>query len=406
LRRSTATEFERPVSLRTALSGTAGAAREVADAPGDAQRLAHPRVLQVVLSLDPGGTERLVVEIARRLHEELPMAVCCLDDPGAWAETLERDGIRVTPLRRANGFHPTLGRALARVARDHRADVLHCHHYSPFVYGAIAKLWAPGVRIVFTEHGRLSDAGPSPKRRLANRILSRVPDAVFAVSRELRDHLVGEGFRARTAGVIYNGIEPGPVVTPGTRANVRARLGVSPNTVVIGTIARLDPVKNLRTLIAAVATLKQEQRPTALVIVGDGPERQSLEGAAAEFGVERQVCFLGQREDARDWLTACDIYANSSISEGVSLTILEAMAASLPVVATAVGGTPEVVDDTCARLVPSRNADALATAIRELADDSLLRVRMGAAGRRRVEDVFTIERMVRDYRDVYCRVVA
>jgi glycosyltransferase involved in cell wall biosynthesis len=312
----------------------------------------------------------------------------------------------VTPLRRASGFHPTLGRALARVARDHRADVLHCHHYSPFVYGAIAKLWVPGVRIVFTEHGRLSDAGPSPKRRLANRILSWIPDAVFAVSRELRDHLVDEGFAARTAGVIYNGIEPGAGAALEARATVRARLGVASETVVVGTIARLDPVKDLQTLIAAVASLNLEQRPTALVIVGDGPERQSLERTAAECGVERQVYFLGQRDDARDWLTACDIYANSSISEGVSLTILEAMAASLPVVASAVGGTPEVVDNSCARLVPSRNASALANAIRDMADDSSLRVRMGAAGRQRVEDLFTIDRMVRDYRDVYCRVVA
>ena len=360
----------------------------------------------MVLSLNPGGTERLVVEIARRLHGELPMAVCCLDDPGAWAETLKNDGIRVDSLRRASGFHPALGRALARVARHHRADVLHCHHYSPFVYGAIAKLWVPGLRIVFTEHGRLSDAGPSPKRRLANSVLGRVPDAVFAVSRELRDHLVGEGFPSRTAGVIYNGIEPGPVATPGTRANVRARLGVPSKTVVVGTVARLDPVKNLQTLIAAVAALNQEQRPTALVIVGDGPERPALERAAAESGIGRQSHFLGQRDDARDWLAGCDVYANSSISEGVSLTILEAMAASLPVVATAVGGTPEVVDDTCARLVPSRNAEALASAIRALGDDSLLRMLMGAAGRRRVEDLFTIERMVRDYRDVYCRLVA
>jgi hypothetical protein len=82
----------------------------------------------VVLSLDPGGTERLVVELARRLHPDLPMAVCCLDEPGAWAESLEGDGIPVTALRRSSGFHPMLGRALAIAAQEHHADVLHCHH--------------------------------------------------------------------------------------------------------------------------------------------------------------------------------------------------------------------------------------------------------------------------------------
>ena len=122
--------------------------------------MTEPRILQVVLSLNAGGTERLVLELVKRLHADMPMAVCCLDAAGLWGEQLRESGVAVDALNRRPGFHPLLGRHIARAAARHRADVIHCHHYSPFVYSALARLWRPNLRIVFTEHGRLSDAPP------------------------------------------------------------------------------------------------------------------------------------------------------------------------------------------------------------------------------------------------------
>jgi glycosyltransferase involved in cell wall biosynthesis len=270
------------------------------------------------------------------------------------------------------------------------------------VYGALARVWRPGTRLVFTEHGRLSDSGPSVKRRLANRILGRMPHAVFTVSADLREHLVEEAFSRESVGVIYNGIEPGPLPSSDARTSIRTRLGVSEDTLVVGTIARLDPVKSLETLIRAASELAQE-RSIALIIVGDGPERAPLERAAIEGGASKHVRFLGHRNDAREWLAGFDVYVNSSISEGVSLTILEAMAAGVPVIATRVGGTPEVVESV-GRLVPARSSGAIVSALKELAANAGLRDELGRAARRRVEELFTIDRMVRDYRDVYCRV--
>ena len=195
----------------------------------------RPRVLQVVLSLNPGGTERLVLEIVRRLAAEIPMAVCCLDAEGDWARDLTEAGISVSALRRPDGFAPSLGGAVVRAASAHNATVLHCHHYSPFVYGALARLFNPRLRIVFTEHGRLSDAGPSAKRRLANRVLSWFPDEVYTVSGELRSHIVEEGFPSGRVGVIYNGIAVGALPEPGVRQEVRNELGASPDTFLVGT---------------------------------------------------------------------------------------------------------------------------------------------------------------------------
>ena len=362
------------------------------------------RVLQVALSLNPGGTERLIVDLAARLHGTFPTAVCCLDEKGAWAADLERRGIRVVALGRTPGFHPWLGRAVARVAHNHRADVLHAHHYSPFVYSCVARLFRPSSRVVFTEHGRLSDAGPSPKRRIANRLLAPLAHAVCAVSDDVRQHIVAEGFSASKVAVIYNGIDSGPAPDASARARVRTALQVDDDTVVVGTIARLDAVKDIGTLIRASAIASRTAR-LCLLIVGDGAERRDLEAAAsaASEGRTLDVRFMGHLDDARRWLAGCDVYANSSITEGVSLTILEAMAAGLPVVATRVGGTPEVLDDSCGVLVPPREPAALAGALVRLVEDPERRASLGIAARRRAETRFALDRMVDEYRKIYER---
>jgi glycosyltransferase involved in cell wall biosynthesis len=357
-------------------------------------------VLQVVLSLNPGGTERLVVELVRRLRPEVDMAVCCLDEEGSWGEGLRGDRIVVRALRRASGFRPALGHAIARIAAQHGSTVIHCHHYSPFVYGCIARLWHPSLRVIFTEHGRLSDAPPSQKRRVANQLLSRAPREVVTVSSDLKRHLVAEGFPVDKVSVIYNGIDVGPVPDAATRASARRELGLADGTTAIATVARLDFVKDLGTLIRGIAELRRT-RAASLIVIGDGAERGSLEDLARELDIASAVRFLGHREDARALLAGCDVYANSSISEGISLTILEAMAAALPVVATRVGGNPEIIDAACGRLVPARRPDAIAAALSELAADEALRKQLGAAARKRVEEHFTLDRMVREYRDAY-----
>lgn len=364
-----------------------------------------PRVLQVVLSLAPGGTERLVIELVNRLRPSVPMAVCCLDTLGQWGEELRATGIEVCSLNRAPGFHPGLGRHIAAAAARHGATVVHAHQYSPFVYSALARLWNPRVRVVFTEHGRLSDAPPSARRRIANSALSRLPFESYAVSADLKRHLVSEGFHKDAVGVIYNGIDLGPRPSSEFRREIRRELVIADDTLVVGTIARLDPVKDLATLIAATAALNRE-RPALLLLIGDGPERARLERAAADADGGRSTRFLGHRDDARRWLAGCDVFANSSISEGVSLTILEGMAAGLPVVATRVGGTPEVVDDASGILVPARDPRAMIDVLRELATVPQRRAALGDGGRHRVETHFTLDRMVHEYHDAYRRAAA
>jgi glycosyltransferase involved in cell wall biosynthesis len=362
----------------------------------------RPRVLQLILSLNPGGTERLLVEIVTRLQPAIPMTVCCLDGPGDWAAEIEAVGVPVEALARSPGFRPALGARVASIARRHAATVIHAHQYSPFVYGCLSRAWRPSSQVIYTEHGRASDAPPSARRRTANRVLARLPRNVYAVSEDLKRHMVNEGFAAEDVQVIYNGINVGRVPDSEARAEARRKLGVADDTIVIGTIARLDPVKDLHTAIKGLGAVRQKT-DIAFVVVGDGPERALLERTAAAQDAAAWIRWLGHRDDARQWLAGCDVFVNTSISEGISLTILEAMAAGLPVVATRVGGTPEIIDGSCGRLVPARDPAGLASALLELAGSSTLRRALGAAGRARVERQFTIEKMVHAYQHIYMR---
>jgi glycosyltransferase involved in cell wall biosynthesis len=362
------------------------------------------RVMQVVLSLTAGGTERLVIEIVRSLQRQsVESVVCCLDEEGAWAEEMTRIGVPVIALGRRSGFRPGLGCTIARLAARYRVDVLHCHHYTSFVYGQIAALMKPGLRVVFTEHGRLSDSAPSRKRRLVNPLLGRLPAAIYAVSEDLGRHMVAEGFPAARVQVLHNGIDPGRHTSGEARRLARRTLDLPDAAFVIGTVARLDPVKDLATSLEAFAMLRAHIGGARLVIVGDGLERQSLEEAGDRLGINDAVVWTGHRQDVRSLLPAFDLYVNSSIHEGVSLTILEAMAASIPIVATRVGGNPEVVDLDTGLLVTPRSAADLALALRALASDPIRRRRMGEAARARVKTAFSLDRMVAAYLADYRR---
>ncbi len=358
--------------------------------------------MQVVLTLDPGGTERLVIDIVRSLVHEVASSVCCLDGRGAWAAELERAGVEVLTIERRPGFHPSVGWRIASLAAARGVDVLHCHHYSPFVYGQLASLASRRLRIVFTEHGRLSDAPRSLKRRIVNPILGRLPSAIVAVSDDLKRHMVEEGLPARRIEVIHNGIDPGPRLTPADRSRARQELGFADGDLVIGTCGRLDPVKDLPTLLDAFGRVSEKCGAARLLIIGEGPERARLEAHSRAAGLTERVTFAGYRRDVRALLPAFDMYVNSSIHEGVSLTLLEAMSAALPIVATRVGGTPEVIGDReTGLLVPARSSAALAAAMERLLCEPESRAALGGAARARLEREFTTSAMVARYLDAY-----
>jgi glycosyltransferase involved in cell wall biosynthesis len=383
-------------------------AREIVSRPqliaGTPSPHAPLRVLHVVLHLAPGGTEQLVIDMVARMQERhhVEVAVCCLDDEGPWSEKLKSRGIPVEAVRRQPGFHPLLGWAIARASARHRAEVIHCHQYTPFVYGTLAGIVRPGLRVVFTEHGRLYDDVVRAKRVIANRLLGWRPQAITTVSEELKAYLAAQGFDPDRIRVVRNGIDPGSAPTPHARRAARLALGLPADALIIGSVARLDPVKSLDTLVRAFSDLHQSVPDARLAIVGDGPEREPLARLVRREGLGGSIRLIGPHPAAREVMPAFDMYVNSSTSEGISVTILEAMAAAVPVVATNVGGTPEVVENgRTGLLVPPRDPHALAMALRRLIGAPAERAACGEAGRKRVLEAFSLDRMVMEYLSVY-----
>jgi glycosyltransferase involved in cell wall biosynthesis len=297
---------------------------------------------------------------------------------------------------------------MARAIRDRKIDVLHAHQYSPFFYSALARVIdCGGPRLVLTEHGRHYPDLVRPLRRAVNRlVLDRLADAVNACCVFSAKGLAQvDGFAGGRIEVIENGIDLTRYSRPVSRSAAKEKLGLDRARRYIGTIARFHPVKDHATLLRAFVEIAAARPEVDLLLAGDGPLRAELERFAVDSGIAGRVHFLGIRSDVPVLLQACDLFALTSLSEAASLTLLEAMASSLAVVVTDVGGNPEIVREGIeGLLVPRRDAPATAKAFLQILDDPALGARMGAAGRVRVEAHYTLQRTIDRYFALYQRV--
>lgn len=355
--------------------------------------------MQLALSLNTGGLERLVLDLLRQGPAVgVAYSLCLLEDAGELADQARELGASVTVLGRRPGLDFSLVPRIRRLLREGGARVLHAHNQAPAFYGGLAARWA-GLPLVQTRHGASFNLDRS--RRWVNAVaahLSRVTVCVgadsLAVARRY-DHLPESRLR-----LIYNGIDTRVYAPdPAARAAARAALGLAEGERVAISVGRLSPEKDYATLLKALAAMPPFWR---LVLVGDGPEMERLAGLRDELGLGRRALLLGQRRDIPALLNAADVFALSSLSEGVSLALLEAMAVGLPAVATEVGGNPEVVlPGVTGLLTPPAMPHELALALLEALDDPARAAVWGRAGRERVLERFSLEGMAQAYADLY-----
>jgi glycosyltransferase involved in cell wall biosynthesis len=351
-----------------------------------------------------GGAEVLAAQMARQMAGVCRCLFICLDDLGALGRQLRDEGFHVHVLGRRPGLDWACAARLAGVLRRERVDLIHAHQYTPFFYGVTARLLYHRPPILFTEHGRHHPDYPRRKRIVANRLLLSRRDRVVGVGGAVRQALIqNEGIPADRVGVIYNGINVAPFADGAVdRAAVRRELGVAAEDLVALQVARLDYLKDHATALRTVKRLADWQRPVRLVLVGEGPELPAIQELIRRQNLEPVVRLLGLRRDVARLLHAADLFLLTSISEGIPLTVIEAMAAGLPVVATAVGGVPEVVKDGRTGLLAPAGDDArLAEQIVRLASDPALRAEMGEAGRARAIQQFSQTQMHDQYLRLY-----
>lgn len=371
---------------------------------------ARPVIAQVLHQLYFAGAEILAADMARRLSDRYRFLFLCLDSIGPLGELLADEGFEVADLGRRPGLDWSVARRAGKLLRRHGVALLHAHQYTPFFYAAVAR-GLEGAPIIFTEHGRHYPDCRKTRRVLANRFLLRRRDRVTAVGQFIKQALVdNEGIRAGRIEVIYNGIDPAPIADAQceeTRRSVRSELGIGPEQTVALQVARFHPVKDHALSLRAFAGAARENPQAVLVLAGDGDKFQEAESTAASFGIDGRVRFLGVRTDVPRLMAAADLFVLSSLSEGISLTLLEAMGGALPIVATEVGGNGEVVvHGETGLLSPRGDSDALAANLSALFRDPPRRAAMGQAGRSRLLTKFTQQRMHDQYATLYDQMVA
>jgi glycosyltransferase involved in cell wall biosynthesis len=360
------------------------------------------RILQLVNSLDFGGTERLVVDLATALQSRgHRLHVVCLRNRGNLAEMLERAGVEVYALDKAEGPSvQTLWRFVGYLKRQH-IEVIHTHNPLVHHYGVLGGRLA-GIRaVVNTIHGigNLS-ASPGFKEFLYSR-MCRLSSRIVAVC-PMAHRTFAKG-----------GVIPTPkLIAINNGIHVESFLGVEPAAAqpgaVFGIVGRLVPVKNHRSLLEAFAAVLPTHPDSRLEILGDGPLRAALEQRVSELGIAERVTFRGYGSDVSGFMRDIDIAVLCSDSEGLPLSVLEAMASGLPVVGTDVGGMRDLIEGgECGWICPPGSVTALASALLAAASTKTSERRaMGERGRAHVAEHYSLERMTVEYEQLFTEILA
>ncbi len=382
-------------------------AGEAAGRPQLGGKAVRLRVLQVVNSLGVGGTEYGVLKIMTHLNGAMfEQRICAMRGVDQALPELPAlaGGVFVAGEKNGKWQFPLF--RLARIMRAFRPHIVHSRNWGAVEAIPAARLAGVPVAI-HSEHGYELEmlSGLPARHRVLRRGLYALADAVFAVTRELRD------FHARQAWVspdkirvLYNGVDT-QRFSP--RADVRRRLrkerGIPAGSFLIGSVGRMVPIKDYGTLLRAAEILIRGGLDVRVLLVGSGAELAGLQRyAGGSTELAGRVWFTGAVHNVPELLNAMDAYVLPSICEGMSNTLLEAMASGLPVVATRVGGNPEVVEENRAgRLFSPRDADGLARCLLPLVRNKELRNGLGAAARRRAVERFSLERMLQEYQNLY-----
>lgn len=362
-------------------------------------------ITHVVENLNRGGLERMVVDLVGMQQQQGHRCqVLCLFERGTLAAELDALGVPVHACGKRNGLDL---RALARLrhhVRSHASQVMHTHN-AMAQYLAVFATRGLGLRcVVNTRHGMGENRKSARREWLYRRSLSAT-DAVVTVCRAARDAAVQRGLAPeQKLRAIPNGIHVEAIARASAerRGRLREALGVAAITRIIGTVGRLNWAKDQVSLVHAFGRVHARCPEVALVLIGGGELLVELQQAAKAAGIADAVHFLGDRDDVHDLLQGLDVFVLSSISEGYSMALLEACAAALPIVATDVGGTAEIVrDGATGRLVPARDVQALSDAVLFMLRQPEQADAYGIAARAWVEQHGSLRTMAEQYQQLY-----
>lgn len=355
------------------------------------------KILFIIWALEVGGAERLLVKLAQKIpREQYVVTVACISRKGVWASELENNGIRVVCFDKRTGFDPLILFRLLSFIRSERPDFVNTYLWTADLWGRLAAILAGVKYIIVTEQN--VDVWKRWYHILIDKILFKFTQCAICVSDEVVNYYRDKvGLKETQLKMIPNAIDVSLFDDDDIQYDLRGQLGIKVNEFVFTCSARLHIQKAHEVLIGAVKILRTKQVANfRVLLVGDGPRNHELRALVNAQGLETIISFLGLRQDIPRILLQSDAFVLSSDYEGLSLAILEAMAARLPIVATIVGGNPQVVENgSTGFLVPPRNPELLAEAMECVISNPGLAKQMGVAGRSKVEGTYDIQSVTR-----------
>jgi glycosyltransferase involved in cell wall biosynthesis len=362
-------------------------------------------ITHVVESLERGGLERVVVDLAiAQLRDGHSVQVICVFKQGQLATELAERGVEVTCCNKQRGIDRAALATARRALTEHDTEILHTHNAVAHYLAVIAAFRLPIRRVLNTRHGMGGAKVLSPREWRYRLALMRTDFAIAVCSEGMQAFIDRGIFPKRRSRVVRNGIRVDEVTQAGsdTRAEARRLLDLDAGAFIVGTVGRLNWAKDHTFLIESFALARQRLRAAKLVIIGEGPDRAQLETKIASLGLRDHVTLAGDRGDVLTVLPAFDVFVLSSRTEGYSIALLEASAAGLPIIATAVGGNAEIVQHgITGRIVPYADRATLAEAIVTLAHNEGARHRMGREARAWAERYGSVRSMADAYYEAY-----
>jgi glycosyltransferase involved in cell wall biosynthesis len=379
------------------------------------------KLLKFVTLLGIGGTERQVVNLGLGLDPAcFDVRFACFRRWGHFLTDLEARHIPLVQYSIQSLYRPHTLKEQLRCARSIRRDqiqIVHTYNFYANIFGVPAARLA-GTPVIVASM-RDTGIGLRPMQKRAQKVICRLADCILVNAEAIRQWLIGDGYNPEKITVIRNGIDLSRFGRNARASRLREELGLPAQAPVVAVLSRLDHRKGLEYFLEAAAMIAQRIPQARFLIVGDGflkqrnggivadvAYRRQLEHYATRLGLGGRIVFTGFRLDVPELLSEVAVSVLPSLSEGLSNVLLESMAAGVPVVATRVGGNPEAVEEgVTGFLVPPRDAPALAHAMRQILENRELAARFGEAGRRRVLECFSTERMVRETEHLYLRLL-
>lgn len=357
-------------------------------------------VLHLTFDMRIGGTEMVIKNlITGNPSQDICMSIYCIEQPlGPWGKELQSQGIAIKSESRTPGFDYRLIGHIRQHIKDNNIDIVHCHQYTPWVYGCMAAIGLK-AKVIFTEHGRFYPDSSSWKRKLVNPVLSMFTHQIIAISNATKAALAEyENLTLSKIKTIYNGILPLQTTPVSEQSELKKALNVPSNALILGTVARLDPIKNQTMMLEAFHLALKRNKDLFLVIVGDGDERKRIESKIEALSLQNNTRLVGYKSDPSPYMSIFDIFLLSSLSEGTSITLLESLSIGLPCIVTNAGGNPEIIEHEHTGLV-TQNDDAMdfANAILLLAQNNALLSSFSGNAKEAFRNHFHVSKMIERY---------